>query len=331
MAVVDLLSIKPQVISRSLSGKTMLIAGPSKIGKSTFAANGDKVLIAAFEMGTKLLAGANVQPIDDWTDFKKLVKQLENPQIKEKFHNVAIDTVEWAWDLCTKYICVKAGVQNISDVAYGKLYKERDEEFSNVFRRITMLNYGLVLICHTKIKEITEQISDSQMRETIYIQPDLDKRCLPIVNALVDIIGICTLEWDKEGRAHRYLLTRSTPTITAGSRLKYLDAKIPFTFKEVEAAVARALDKEEQLGATVVDEIEATNFTNDTRSFSEIEAEARELWSKLVDANPDNAPKILRKVELIFGRPMKLSEIQEGQEYFYEQVVDEMRTMVANL
>lgn len=328
---VDIFNIKPQVISRSLSGKTMLLAASPKYGKSTFAANGDKVLIAAFEMGTNAIPGAMVAPMNDWTDFKRLLKQLEDPRAREMYHNIAIDTVQWAWELCTKYICVKAGVQNISDVAYGKLYKERDDEFKNALRKITMLGYGAILISHTKTKEIAEQISDTQVKETTYVQPDLDKRCLPIVNALVDIIMIGTIEWDKEGKSHRYLLTRSTPTITAGSRFRFLDEKIPFSFKDVEDAVARAIEKEEELGAKVVDEAEVTSFADITRPFSEIEAEARELWSKLVDANPDNAPKILRKVELIFGRPMKLSEIQEGQEYFYEQVVEEMRSMAANL
>lgn len=309
----------------------MLIAGPSKIGKTTLAANGDKVLIAAFEIGTNAINGAMVAPMNDWMDFKRLLKQLEEPRAKEMYHNIAIDTVQWAWELCTKYICVRAGVQNISDVAYGKLYKERDEEFKNALRKITMLGFGVILISHTKTKEITEQISDTQVKETTYIQPDLDKRCLPIVNALVDLIMVGVVEWDKDGKSHRYLLTRSTPTITAGSRFRFIDEKIPFSFKDVEDAVARAIAKEEELGATVVDEAELNNVIDDARPFSEIEAEARELWSKLVGANPENAAKILRKVELIFGRPMKLSEIQEGQEYFYEQVVDEMRQMAEKL
>lgn len=282
-------------------------------------------------MGTAAIPGALVAPMNDWTDFKKLIKQLEDPRAKEMYHNIAIDTIQWAWELCTKYICVKAGVQNISDIAYGKLYKERDDEFKNALRRISMLGYGEILISHLKTKEITEQISDSQAKETLYVQPDLDKRCLPIVNSLVDMILVGVMEWDKDGNSHRYLLTRSTPTITAGSRFRFLDEKIPFSFKDVEDAVARAIAKEEELGATVVDEAELSNVTEGSRSFSEIEAEARELWTKLVEANPENAPKILRKVELIFGRPMKLSEIQEGQEYFYEQVVDEMREMAENL
>ena len=52
------------------------------------------------------------------------------------------------------------------------------------------------------------------------------------------------------------------------------------------------------------------------------------MWTKLVEKDPANAAKILRKAEIIFGRPIKLSEIVEGQEEFYEQVVAEMRAMM---
>ena len=173
-------------------------------------------------------------------DFKAVLRQLENPEAHELYHNIAIDTLPWAWDLCTKYICSRAGVQNIADVGYGKLYKERDEEFKNCLRQITMLSFGLILLCHLKEKEVVEQISDDKTKEITYLLPDLDKRCLPIVNALVDLIGIGITEWDKDGKSHRYLLTRSTPTITAGSRFRFLDSKIPFSFEEVEAAVGRA-------------------------------------------------------------------------------------------
>lgn len=323
---INILNIKPQVLSRSLSGKTMLIAARPKFGKSTFAAKGEKTLLCAFEKGTNALPGALVADIPDWLTFKEVLCQIKTPEAHEAYRNIAIDTVQWAWDLCTNYICTRAGVQSISDVGYGRLYKERDNEFSNALRDITMQNYGLILLSHTKVKEVADDTENG--KEIVYVQPDLDKRCLPIVNSLVDIIGIGTTEWDKDGNSHRYLLTRATPTITAGSRFKYLDNKIPFSFKEVEAAVARAIDEEEKHGAEVTDFMPAEPVKEEPkRSFDEIEAEARGLWSKLVDANPENAPKILRKVELIFGRPMKLSEIQEGQEYFYEQVVEAMRKM----
>ena len=51
-------------------------------------------------------------------------------------------------------------------------------------------------------------------------------------------------------------------------------------------------------------------------------------WRALVERDADNARRILKKVEMIFGRPMKLSEIQEDQVDLYELVVLDMRDMM---
>lgn len=88
------------------------------------------------------------------------------------------------------------------------------------------------------------------------IAPDLDKRCTPIINGYVDIIGLIITEWDGEGNNKRWLITKSTPTIEAGSRWKYLAPKIPFGYKYLENAIAEAIDKAEIEGAKVVDKVE---------------------------------------------------------------------------
>ena len=49
---------------------------------------------------------------------------------------------------------------------------------------------------------------------------------------------------------------------------------------------------------------------------------------KLVTADANNADKILKKVEMIFGRKLKLSEITEDQVDLMQLVVLEMRDMV---
>lgn len=325
MSPIDILKIQPQVLNKTLSGKTILLAAAPKFGKTEFCVRGDKVLVLAFEKGTNAQPGALIQDIMTWSDFKLVLRQLKTPQAHELYKNVAIDTVQWAWDLCTKFICQRAGVQNIGDVGYGKLYSERDKEFKDALREIVMNGYGLILTSHMKEKAITEDLGDGKVKESLYYAPDLDARCLKIVNALVDIIGIGVQEWDENGQGHRYLLTRATQFITAGSRFRFLDAKIPFTYKDVEAAVERAIEKEAELGATVIDE--QVNITNETKSFDDLMAEARELWGKLVEKDEANADKILRKVEIIFGKKMRLSEVVEGQEEPLTLIIAEMKEM----
>lgn len=117
----------------------------------------------------------------------------------------------------------------------------------------------------------------------------------------------------------------------AGSRYKYLDPKIKFGYSELVSAVADAIEKAEKLdGAVVVDQVEQTVI--EKLDYEAVRREAFELWVKLVgegeDADAEMAQRILKKVEMIFGRPIKLSEITEDQVDLFNLAVLEMKDMI---
>ena len=113
----------------------------------------------------------------------------------------------------------------------------------------------------------------------------------------------------------------------AGSRFKYLAPKIKFGYQELVDAITDAIDKAEKLdGATIVDYEEKQ--IEEKRNFESSQQEAKELWTKLVEANPENAKKILKKMEITFGKPMKLSEITEDQQDLMELVILDMKDML---
>ena len=153
------------------------------------------------------------------------------------------------------------------------------------------------------------------------------KRAYEIVNQLVDIIGYIDVSWDEEGNTERWLYTRKTPTVMAGSRFKYLAPKIKFGYQELVDAIAEAIEKSEKIdGAKVVDKQE--NIIEETLSFNEVRNEAMELWNKLIELDPENSKIILKKVEMVFGRVMKLSEITEDQVDLFNLVVLDMRDLL---
>lgn len=316
---IDILAIQPQVISRDLRSKYLLLAGAPKIGKTEFCTMAPDALVLAFEIGTNARPGAMIQKIDTWSTFKLVLRQLEKPEAKAKFSTICIDTVAIAYDLCEQFICAQNGVQKIGDIPYGGGYAALSKEFDNALRKITMMGYGLIMTCHLK------ESSDENGEITGY-KPDLNNRCLKIVNGLVDIIGVITQTWDEHGESHRWIQTRSTPTIVAGSRYKYLAPRIPFGYNEFLEALGQAIDKEQENGAVVTDTAPIDTF--EKLDYKVIRAEASELWTVLVERDPDNAPIILKKVEMIFGRPMKLSEITEDQVDLFNLVVLDMRDML---
>lgn len=316
---IDILSIQPQTISRDLRSKFLLLAGPPKIGKTEFCTLAPDALILAFEVGTNARPGAMVQKIDTWSNFKLVLRQLEKAEAKEKFSTICIDTVGIAYDLCEQFICAQNGVMKISDIPYGGGYASLSKEFDASLRKITMLGYGLIMTCH--LKETTDDDG-----KVIGYKPDLNNRCLKIVNGLVDIIGVITQTWDEKGESHRWIQTRSTPTITAGSRYKYLKPRIPFGYKEFLDALGEAIDKEQENGAVVVDTAEID--TSEKLSYKDIRAEASALWNELVEKDEENASRILKKVEMVFGRKLKLSEITEDQVDLFYLVLLDMREMI---
>ena len=315
---IDLLNLKPSVISKDLREKYLLLAGAPKIGKTEFCSLAPDALILAFEMGTNARPGVLVQPIEKWTDFKLALRQLEKPEAKEKFATICIDTVGIAYDLCEKFICQQAGVQKIGDIPYGGGYSALSKEFETSLRKITMLGYGLIMTCH--LKENTNSDGD-----VIGYKPDLNNRCLKIVNGLVDIIGVITQSWNEKGESERWIQTRATPTITAGSRFRYLEPKIRFGYQEFVDALARAIEAEEKHGTVVVETTEKN--TEEKIDFNSLRKEAQELWTELVGKDEENAVIILKKIEIIMGRKMKLSEFTEDQADLMALVVAEMREM----
>ena len=202
-------------------------------------------------------------------------------------------------------------------------YTACKKEFEGCLRKITQLGYGVVLIAHSASR--IEKDADGSEREII--SPELPKRAAEICNGIVDIIGYIGSEYDKEGNSTRYLYTRETPTLFAGSRFKYLAPKIKFGYQELVNAIAEAIEQSETLdGAKVVDSAPIVTM-EEKLDFNAVRAEAAELWGKLTTADENNAVIILKKIEMTMGHKMKLSEFTEDQCDLLALVVAEMRDM----
>ena len=325
MANIDLLALEPTVITRDLSNKYILLAAPYKFGKTTFMTNIPGALVLSFEPGLNARAGVYAQKITSWSDLKLVSRQLAKPEVMNKFKCVCFDTIEIAATMCQEFVCARAGVQAMSDVGYGKLYKEYEIEFAKTIRNIAMLGYGCVFACHTEIKNI--EVATDVVQEQI--RPKLDKRAFDIINGLVDIIGIGVMKFNEKGESRRVLYTTETPTIKAGNRFTYFPPVIDFSYQSVLDNLSDAIEAEAtNNNAVIVDKIEQTK---EELSYRDLLKEAKALWEEIVIINgePDEeaARKVLKRVEMIFGRPVKISEITEDQVSLLQLVVLDMREL----
>lgn len=330
MADIDIFNLKPSVIDKSLKGKYILLYGKPKCGKTSFAVQAPRALVCAFELGVNALAGTKYVPMLKWSDFKKVLMQLRKPEAKELYDTIVIDTVSLAYDLCEKFILQRESVSSIKDIPFGGGYGMVANEFQEALREITMLGFGLILICHSK--EVASGLTDSEGNAIMSIQPSLTKRPMEICNALCDIIGCINTEFE-DGKPVRYLYTRQTEYVFAGSRYKYLAPRIRFGYKELVDAIAEAIDKAAELdGATVVDHVDT--IQTKARPFQETMSEARELWSNFITNAKDEDEKdqhlrIMKDIiKRVFGNEdFKLSGAVMSQQDLVELFIAEMKNL----
>lgn len=330
MAGIDIFNLQKTVISKDLSGKYILLYSKPKVGKTSFAAQIKKNLILATEIGTNAIDDLNVVPIMKWTEVKQVLKQLRDPKARELYDTVTFDTISIAADLVEKHVVSREGVDSIRDIPYGQGWKMVANELQETLREITMLGFGLILICHSKEK--ASEITDEDGNVLTSVEPSLSKNVYTVCNAICDLIAYIGVEFDKEGNSSRWLYTRQTPTCFAGSRWKYLAPRIKFGYQELVDAIGEAIDKQKELdGAVVVDKQEAKII--EKKSFAETMEHAREIWVAYLDSAKTEEDKetrvnILNDIIIrVFGKQIKLSQALPSQQDLVELFIDEAKDL----
>lgn len=324
MASVNILNLQPTTISRDLRGKFLLLYGKEKSGKTSTAALFPKALLCAFEKGYQALPNIHAQDIDNWGTFKTVLRQLKSDEAKEMYETIIIDTAAVAADLCEKFICQREGITQLGDIPYGGGYAKFGKEFSDTFRELSLLGYGIVFLTHHETVTRKHPVSGEDIE---YTRPSLNKRAMNTVNRLVDIIGYLHVSWDENDQAVRTLITRETPYVFAGSRFKFLKSSFPFGYNELVKELYNAIDMEGKLGATIVDTPDEKGKV--LRPFEEAMAEAGAVWNQLREEDEaGNIGPMSSITEQVFGRPTKLSTVTEDQQELLELAISELKKLL---
>ncbi len=209
-----------------LSSKTILVYGPPKIGKSTFASRFPGALFIECEPGLNELEVFKV-PAYSWADFLAACKLVAEG--KHSFKTIVVDTIDNAFKLCSEHICAKHEIEYEGDLEHGKGWAFVKNEWHRVLTRLASLPYGLVLISHAVDKQIktrTEEYSKTQ--------PSLPDRARNVVLGLVDIILYCDIVTGKDDKGNvvtrRVVRTKPNPAYEAGDRTGRLPETITLDF-----------------------------------------------------------------------------------------------------
>lgn len=331
--MIDIFNVKPHEVSRDLRGYTCLFFGAPKTGKTTTAAKFPKPLLLAFEAGYLTIPGVMALPINKWSEFKQVLKQLKDDKAHEMYENIIVDTVDIAYDLCEKYICNLNSVSNVGDIPYGGGYSQASKEFDECLRQIPQMGYGLVMISHSQDKTFT----DENGTEYNQIVPTLANRPRLIVDRMADIIGYAHPMQDEDGHTYTTLFMRGTPRFVAGSRFKYTPDSIEFTYENLVNAIGDAIDKqaEETEGKFITDAPSKAYAQPEELDFNELMAEFDELVTKLREVTGGSfgvtwAPRIADTVAKYLGKGKKITECTKDQVDMVNLIVQDLKEQVGN-
>ena len=340
MAELNLLDIMPHQVSRDLRGYSVFFYGEPKSGKTTIATKFPRHLLLAFEKGYNAIPGAMAQPINSWGEFRKVLKQLKDPQVRERFETIIIDTADIAYDLCEKYICANAkradggyGVDSVADIPFGKGYTMVAKEYDECLRSIVQMDYGLVLISHA----VDKTFKDESNLEYSQIVPTLGNKPRNIVSRMCDIIGYSRGVQNPDGTTATKLFMRGTPRYVAGSRFKYTPDYIDFTYNDLVKAIGDAIDKQMAEDGAEYFTDERNNLYQATAAdldFDELVEQFNNTINSLISSYPEEEfvsywqPRIIQITEKYLGKGMKVTQCSRDQIEALDLIVTDLNELI---
>ena len=323
-----LLDIKPHQVSRDLRGYSVMLYGAPKTGKTTTACQFPGALLLGFEKGWSTIAGVMVQPINSWSEFKKLFVEFKDPDVQAKYQTIVIDTADIAYSYCEKYICnresdAKHDYQTVADIPYGKGYAMAMEEFDECIRKILQLGYGLVLISHEQDKTMKNERGE----EYNQLIPTLDKRARLVCERTCDIIGYCRQVQTENGYVVRMFM-RESDRYVAGSRFKYTPESIELTYDNLVKAIGDAIDAQENLVKGSTTDASFNMHKEEVQyDFEGLMKEVQATVGNLMTTRPEMEHKIVAVVDKHLGKGRKVSDCTPDQAALVDLILTDLKLL----
>ena len=330
--MIDIFNIQPHVVSKDLTGKSFLIYGDRKVGKTTCACSFPKAILLGFEKGWDYLDGVLPVPINSWKEALDVKKQLlkdakavadgEKPETVYK--TVITDTIDIAYDLCEKFILDKEGVEYLDETEKMRGYRAVSREYDKFFQEIMKAGYTLVCISHATTKQVKE--NGEKYDKTIPTVPD---RGFLVVSRLVDVCAYATFEPnpDDPNNPNRVLIMRGSKNLEAGSRNKYMSTKIPFTYEALRDDMEQAVEKLKAEGGKVTES--ANNLYKDQSEKIDFKATMAEI-RKIAKAlnNLDLMNDYTKIVNEYLGKGRSVKDCDESQSDMLALILEDLKDYV---
>jgi hypothetical protein len=173
--------------TKRMRAPKIVIAGPGKIGKTTFAAHAPNAVGILTEDGADAVDASAFplcQSLDDvYAAIGTLLKE------DHQFESVFLDSLDWLEPLLHAHVCRENKWASIEAPGYGKGYIAAAEEWRNLLSGFEALrqqkNMAVVLIAHDKIKHFESPMHDGYDQYVL----KLHDRAAALVQEWADVIG----------------------------------------------------------------------------------------------------------------------------------------------
>lgn len=345
---INLKGITPNKVSDDFGAYSTFIYGTAKIGKSTFINElyGDRVLQIFTEKRFQHLEGAYIQYVSTWQEFMTVMKQLKDPELKEKFDVVSIDTVENLFNMLEKHIAAKFDEEMIGSgsVGYGKDWTALKDTWKDGLALIEKNGYVPVFVSHSKqvttqipksaimgneadgIKgEIVEDKNGIEYLEFQKFVPDGPDRMMAPINKMADNILFMSVTADANGNEQRVISLRETLQWSAGSTFANIAPVIPLSADAYKKAVKDALGSIDESKKTK-DYVSKADIQGEELDFTSLMNEMKELGGKFMEAGRQE--ELQQATEQAFGPGVRATEAKPSQVEIVKTLVDELKEIL---
>lgn len=221
----------------------IVLYGPPKMGKSTFAAQMPNPIFIDFENG---LDAIKAKRIDCRGDFNKAIDVITKLHEEDHdYQSVAIDSADWLETALFDKLCKQYNRPSIldntkgSEFSYGRGINLATNEFDMFLQGLTSLrdNKGMatIIIAHDQIKQFDDPLADSYDQHNIKLNKNLAAKLTEWADCLLFVRDKPIVKNDGDkirniGKV-RTLYAQAVGGVIAGNRYN-LPAEMPFTWND---------------------------------------------------------------------------------------------------
>lgn len=226
----------------------IVIGGPGKIGKTTFAASAPNAVGILTEDGAHNVDAQAFPLCKSLDDVYSAIAVLYKEE--HDFQYVFLDSLDWLEPMLFEHVCKKNNWTNIEQPGYGKGYIAAADEWRELLDGFDALrnerNMGVILIAHDRVKKYNSPMHEPWDKYEL----KLHDRASDLVTEWADVLGfanynILTSQVDKgfgqkdtkaKTTGERILYVEPHPAHFAGNRFKLKN--MPLDWHTFETALS---------------------------------------------------------------------------------------------